>query len=190
MRQNDAQDVLAPQIRDFFAAPGLAEHRFMVLSQYNFLRAFVHNANILELDPILFVDDESISPWTTFNPYRAPSKSYSETLVPTPLQLSTFHHPYIDVLANPKFRDSILLAGLGDDQELEFCHALHEHGFTIWGSQPWNPMGWELSQAFVDQWGWLMDEESIRFSNFWRFERGELPLITCAIPGGILGEVA
>ncbi len=51
-------------------------------------------------------------------------------------------------------------------------------------------MGWEVSQRFVDQWGWMMDDETIRCSNFWRFERGELPLVTAAAVGEILGEVA
>lgn len=51
-------------------------------------------------------------------------------------------------------------------------------------------MGWEASQQFVDQWGWIMDEETIRYSNFWRFERGELPLVKPATVGEILGEVA
>jgi hypothetical protein len=186
--QNKPRDVFAPQIRDFLAAPGLAEHRYIILSQYSFLRAFVHNALTLDLDPALFTSDDSISPWTIFNPYPAPSKT--NMLVPTPIQLSTFHHPYIDIIASPRFRENILLAGLDDEQEDRFCHALHDDGFTIWGSQPWNPMGWEASQQFVDLWGWMMDEETIQCSNFWRFERGDLPLVTPAVVGEILGEVA
>ncbi len=51
-------------------------------------------------------------------------------------------------------------------------------------------MGWEASQQFVDLWGWMMDEETIQCSNFWRFERGDLPLVTPAVVGEILGEVA
>lgn len=125
-----------------------------------------------------------------FNPYPADSKPFLNTLAPTPIQLSTFHHPYIDVLASPQLRSNIVVARLDDDQEDAFCHALHADGFTVWGSQPWDPMGWELSQNFVYQWGWLVDEDSIRYSNFWRFERGEMPLNTPPVAGEILGEIA
>ena len=145
---------------------------------------------MLGLDPALFADDNSLSPWTVFSPYIAPSTSYSTTLAPTPLQLTTFHHPYIDVIASAKLRENILLADMGEEQEDDFCRSLHENGFVVWGSQPWNPMGWELSQGFVNKWGWMVDEETLRCSNFWRFERGELPLHNPHGPGEILGEVA
>ena len=51
-------------------------------------------------------------------------------------------------------------------------------------------VGWEISQEFVDRWGWLVDEETIRTSNFWRIERGEAPLMVRRrevqeIPGGL-----
>ena len=37
-------------------------------------------------------------------------------------------------------------------------------------------MGWEVAQGFVDKWGWILDDETIKSSNFWRGERGEGPL--------------
>ena len=37
-------------------------------------------------------------------------------------------------------------------------------------------MGWEVSQEFASKWGWLLDQETIQHSNFWRVERGEFPL--------------
>lgn len=94
----------------------------------------------------------------------------------------------MDIIASPTMRDNILLAGLNDEQEEELCYGLHTNGFTIWGSQPWNPMGWEISQEFLEKWEGIVDEETIKCSNFWRFERGEGPL-EWGVGGGVLGEV-
>ena len=157
---------------------GLAEHRFLRLTQYSHLRAQIQNMTILDLEPSLFADDESVSPWTIFNPFTPKDPAMlSSPLMPTPLQLSTWHHPYVDLLPSPSLRDNIVSASLDDAQEEQLCYDLHLIGFTIWGSQPWDPMGWEVSQEFVDSWSWLIDPETIRYSNFWRTARGELPLV-------------
>ncbi|KAL8764445.1 MAG: hypothetical protein Q9194_007085 [Teloschistes cf. exilis] len=134
---HDVPNGIDRQCREFLASPGLAEHRFILLTQYSLLRAFVQNANLLALDPMLFADDNALSPWTLSNPY--PSNG-PHTLSPTVLQLSTDHHPYLDLLAPPSLRDSILLASLDDEQEEEICNDIHCGSFTVWGSQPWNSL--------------------------------------------------
>ena len=48
---------------------------------------------------------------------------------------------------------------------------------------------WEISQAFLTNWAWLVDHELLRASNFWRAERGEGPLILPDFSGGILEEI-
>ncbi|KAI4217151.1 MAG: hypothetical protein LQ351_000460 [Letrouitia transgressa] len=161
------------------AAVGLLEHHFLCLSQYSAMRAFLRNANILALDPEIFIDDDSLSPWTTDNPFTDPVASFPHTLSPTPLQLRSGHHPFVDVIASPTLRDNILLAVLNDEQEELLCYYFHGgdgSDLMIWGSQPWSPFGWEVSQRFVDTWGWLLDHETVRNSDFWRRERGEPPL--------------
>ena len=42
-------------------------------------------------------------------------------------------------------------------------------GFTCWGQRPWDPRGWEIPVAFVENWWWLLDEEVIivTMTNFW-----------------------
>ena len=155
---------------------GLAEHRFIHLVQYSVLRAFVANATILSLPTALFLDDSALSPYTVFNPMCVAAVPPTHTLSPTKTQLSTFHHPFIDILASPSLRDNVLIATLSEEQEEIFCTDLHCNGFTVWGRQSWDPMGWEVSQEFCSKWGWLLDESTIRYSNFWRAERGELPL--------------
>ena len=52
-------------------------------------------------------------------------------------------------------------------------------------------MGWEVSPEFLEKWAWLVDEDTVRWSNFWRFERGEVPLKMVGIGrvGEVVGEV-
>lgn len=142
--------------------------------QYSNLRAHCQNMKMLGLDLSLFADDDALSPWTIFNPFRPTDPAFEScSLMPTLLQLKTWHHPYVDLLPSPSFRDNILVASLDESQEEQLCYDMHLSGLTIWGSQPWDPMGWEVSQEFADRWSWLMDSDTIRYSNFWRASRGE-----------------
>lgn len=126
------------QIQSFGSMPGLFEHRFLQLTQYSLMRALVQNAAFLALDFGLLMDDETLSPWTLSNPYPALSP---HDLNPTPNQLATPHHPYLDIIALPAFRDNVLLACLDEDLDDQLCYELHMDSFTVWGSQPWNAMG-------------------------------------------------
>ncbi|MCJ1395808.1 hypothetical protein MMC18_008694 [Xylographa bjoerkii] len=174
----DALSSIALRIQLSLVEIGLSEHRFLCLTQYSNLRAQIQNMAILELEPSLFADDESVSPWTIFNPFTPKDPAMAScSLMPTPLQLSTWHHPYVDLLSSPSLRDNIISASLDEIQEEQLCYDVHLIGFTIWGSQPWDPIGWEVSQEFVDNWSWLLDSETIRYSNFWRTGRGDPPLV-------------
>lgn len=46
-------------------------------------------------------------------------------------------------------------------------------GVKVWGNSPWEERGWELSEGFVGKWWWLLDEECLGSTNFWRVARGE-----------------
>ncbi|KAF8542800.1 hypothetical protein BDD12DRAFT_641257, partial [Trichophaea hybrida] len=96
-------------------------------------------------------------------------------LVPTRLQLEVEHHPYIDTIPAGAVRDRILEALLNEatplDQE-ELCRDI-ERGLRVWGKTPWDERCWEWSPAFVDNWTWLFDRESLQATNFWRVHRGE-----------------
>ena len=132
------QDTIDDLIQSIFTTPGLSEHRYIRLTEYSVLRAYVQNAQLLAISPLIFADDDALSPWTTMNPYPALAPY---DICPTPLQLSTPHHPYIDVVAPPLLRDNILLSALTDEQEEQLCFDMHFGTFTIWGSQPWNALG-------------------------------------------------
>jgi len=126
------------QVQSFISTPGLSEHRFIRLTEYSLLRALVQNAAMLALDFFLLMNDEALSPWTLSNPYPALT---TYDLSPTTTQLRTPHHPYLDIIASPAFRDNILLACLDEDVEDQLCLEMHADAFTVWGSQPWNAMG-------------------------------------------------
>ncbi|KAL8656136.1 MAG: hypothetical protein Q9210_000462 [Variospora velana] len=83
-------------------------------------------------------------------PFFGP-ETFPRSLGPTPLQLETYHHPFIDLIAPPGLRNNILVARLADAQEDDLCRSIHEDGLKVWGGQPWSPIGWEFSQSFVDQ---------------------------------------
>ena len=125
-------------IQSIFTIPGLAEHHHINLTEYSVLRAYIHNARLLAVIQHIFAGDDALSPWTTLNPYPALTPS---DICPTPLQLSTPHHPYIDIISVPSLRDNILLSVLTDEQEDQLCYDMHSSAFTIWGSQPWNALG-------------------------------------------------
>lgn len=122
----------------FFATPGLSEHQYIRLTQYSLLRALVLNAKFLDLQPEALADDDALSPWTVSNPF--PSTVPSD-LTPTPIQLCTPHHPYLDIVTPPKLRDAVLLTLMGNELEDQLCYAMHLDSFNIWGSQPWNAFG-------------------------------------------------
>lgn len=133
-----------PLFAAFFAAPGLSEHQYIRLTQYSLLRALVLNTRILGLEDRILGDDDALSPWTITNP--CPNATPGD-LTPTAIQLCTPHHPYLDLLTPPKFRDNVLLTLMGDDQEDQLCYELHLGGFVIWGSQPWKSFG--MSSIFL-----------------------------------------
>lgn len=170
-------------VEEFLEASALTEHRFLCLSEYSVQRAFICNATMLSIDASMLENDNGLSPWTLMNPFMAPSESFPQSLIPTPLQLQTYHHPFLDMLASSGLRDNALLAMLDDDQENDLCRSFHHDGLKVWGGQPWSPVGWEFSQSFADRWGWLLDAACVESSNFWRFERSEPPLrLTSAAP--------
>lgn len=125
-------------IQSIASIPGLAEHRYISLMEYSVLRAFVQNAGLLTMDPYIFLDEDAISPWTTASPYPTLTP---HDLSPTPLQLSTAHHPWLDVIGPRSLRDKIILSRMTEEQETQLCYDMHCGSFVIWGSQPWNAFG-------------------------------------------------
>ena len=62
-------------------------------------------------------------------------------LVPTSRQLSTRHHPWIDILAIKSLRDNIIKAELSDEEEDELCWSTQADGISVWGERSWDEEG-------------------------------------------------
>ncbi len=106
--------------------------------------------------------------------YR-PATPGPSSLFPTELQRTIPHHGYIDMIPFPIIRDRILET-LAVINEEELCHDLQSDEWKIWGKKPWEPKSWEFSGEFVLKWWFLLDDEILMMTNFWRMQRQEEPL--------------
>lgn len=131
--------------------------------------------------------DDSISIFNLTQPHQPGFKEdyIPPSLRPTPIQRKIPHHPWLDFFPFPRMRDCLIVAGDSFDDD-ELCHDLmafwdtRNTGATllVWG-EPWDPRNWEVTEAFVSKWGWLLkgSPELLAASNSWRLVRGERPLL-------------
>jgi hypothetical protein len=45
-------------------------------------------------------------------------------------------------------------------------------------------MSWEIDETFARKWWFLMDETVLASTNFWRAQRGDIPLILAQLMPG------
>ncbi len=115
-------------------------------------------------------------------------KSY---LRPTATQMMNKHHPYIDVLPFPTFRDRVIKLACSEEpmvDEDELCEDLQNDGLICWGSSlgggseamgsgaPWDLRSWEAQPWFLKKW-WILiggaEGEIYKQSRWWCEMRGE-----------------
>ncbi|KAL6405227.1 hypothetical protein AUP68_12071 [Ilyonectria robusta] len=180
----------------------LARHRrperLLSVMQINIFHALHRNSEALGQSTLwLFCD--SISPFGKTDPENTSTPSntilaagmaaqYPRSLTPTMLQLSTPHHPWIDLLPWPKLRDRIIylcyITEEMDDDDL--CLDMAEFdaprdresvSLIVWG-EPWDSRGWEVTVPFLRKWGWLLEgcTDLLEGTNYWRTRRGERKL--------------
>ncbi|EWZ27789.1 hypothetical protein FOZG_18491 [Fusarium oxysporum Fo47] len=106
---------------------------------------------------------------------RASTQNLPSPITPTQLQRSVPHRSYLDMLPWASLRDR-LLKSLSVINEDEFMLEMRNGNLRIWGTVPWEPMGWEVSKEFAKRWWFLMDNGILQTTNFWRSQRGEKPL--------------
>ncbi|KAH8124089.1 hypothetical protein LI328DRAFT_156572 [Trichoderma asperelloides] len=104
-----------------------------------------------------------------------PSVLTPPALTPTVLQESKPHLPYIDFLPFPHFRDNLLRAG-DVVQSAEFWNDMISGKLKVRGKTPWDRRGWEMQEEFVHKWWWVIADDILEETNFWRVSRGEAPL--------------
>ncbi|KAL6909300.1 hypothetical protein GGI43DRAFT_380096 [Trichoderma evansii] len=105
-----------------------------------------------------------------------PSVPTPPALTPTVLQESTPHLPYVDFLPFPHLRDNLLRAG-DIVQSTEFWNDMITGKLRVWGKTPWDRRGWEMQEEFVNKWWWVIADDILEETNFWRVSRGEAPLL-------------
>ena len=158
--------------------------QLLTLIQFNVFRALLSNTLALAWTLEWLECSDPISPWNNLpsngNPPLCP-----EALRPTLIQRTIKHHPWIDLWPIPQMRDNLLLAGDEYDEDrlcndlVEFDGVTNEQtGLVVW-NQPWDPMGWEVSETFLGNWGWTIRGcvELQESTNYWRLRRGEKPLV-------------
>lgn len=118
-------------------------------------------------------------------------KDLKEHLRPLPMQLMHQHHPYIDVLPFPTFRERLIKLAYTDTpmiDEDDLCHDLENDGIICWGSSlgggsvatgsgaPWDIRSWEAQPWFLRKW-WILiggtDGELYKQTQWWCEMRGE-----------------
>ena len=162
----------------------LGGDHLIALLQYNALRALAVNRTLISgiLTTPLDCDVEVIH----VLPYPAKPRLLPSTLLPTTLQQTVPHGDWIDVFPCPEGRDRLIrAAGTFDEDELwaDCIGGLYEgfpddeikrRGIIAW-SPPWDITGWEVSEGFLEKWGWLVRglPRILEATNRWRRERGE-----------------
>ncbi|MCO5566261.1 hypothetical protein L7F22_019937 [Adiantum nelumboides] len=108
---------------------------------------------------------------------------------PTEAQLRIDHHPFIDIAFPwPSMREKILtMLASSIIDEGDLCDDCFQSGlpgnpnnpepaFLIWGTDYSDPFAWEVGEKFAQKWWFLLDEEIIYRSNWWRKQRSLPPL--------------
>ncbi|KAL2826683.1 hypothetical protein BDW59DRAFT_63060 [Aspergillus cavernicola] len=158
------------------------------LVQLNFTRALMENATVLGLTSDKLHDD-ALSPFNTAGPHPNDCNLVNEalppSLQPTMVQRSIPHHPWLDLLPVPEMRNNLIWAGDFEEEEqlcldMKGCGSMSagcSTGIIVW-RDPWDPAGWEVTEAFARSWGWVIwnCKDLERSTNYWRGQRGESPL--------------
>ncbi|KAH7029771.1 uncharacterized protein B0I36DRAFT_375104 [Microdochium trichocladiopsis] len=203
-----SQDTIAQQraLLEAFARQALSSYaagcpradHYLQLIQLNIVTGLTRNAEVLGFSFDWLVC-EIVSPFgprdvsgnrerqledcTTYTKQCVPP-----SLAPTKMQLTTPHHPWLDLFPLPRLRDNMLATTrcmpLEEEDEL-FDHILEASGpkrewagFMVWG-EPWDPRSWEVSVPFLRNWGFLLRgcPEIIMSTNAWRRRRREQPIM-------------
>jgi hypothetical protein len=179
---------------------------WLVLTQLNVWQATLINSRILGMSHFFANEDDQNNDFNghddgdeedpAYTPHylSPPSSQTPSSLQPTPLQQSTPHFPWIDLVPHAGMRDTLIRAGSRLDVH-DFCADMlgsmfnntssssrNESGFMVWG-ESWLVESWEMTEGFVRKYAWLLEdegcEEMMRATNRWRERRGEEILVVC-----------
>jgi hypothetical protein len=125
-------------------------------------RALVVNARILGLNT-QSMSRESRSLLTSTSVAGTVPDCLPPSLKPTSLQLVIPHHPWVDLLPVAEMRDNLLRRDENSYDAARLCRDMRgfqevkdgRGGVTVWG-EPWDPCGWEITEAFARKWPWVI----------------------------------
>ncbi|KAJ5595028.1 uncharacterized protein N7459_001236 [Penicillium hispanicum] len=140
---------------------------FIILTPTATVTAYISNASLLQLSC------SSPSDRRIFHPRHL---SVPPPLAPTALQKSIPHPSFIDILPFPGLRNRLLRSLHAIDLAV-LSQDLVQDAFQVWGRVTWDGSGWEVSEAFARRWWFLIDEELLRATNFWRRQKFEGALL-------------
>ncbi|KAI1337589.1 hypothetical protein F5Y15DRAFT_389671 [Xylariaceae sp. FL0016] len=157
------------------------DHHFLVLTQYNVMRAVLTNMSILSI-----LERLPLECGTVFNLEDFPTApdTTPPCLDETWLQQSIPHDPFYDIMPWPRMRDNLIThQGTFDEDDLcmDIMGGLYEgfdncklRGLIVWG-EPWSESGWEVTEAFAKKWSFLLRgcNALVDATNRYREARGE-----------------
>ncbi|EXJ79556.1 hypothetical protein A1O3_07835 [Capronia epimyces CBS 606.96] len=157
--------------------------------------------SLTSLSPFtLTFSSSSSSSFTSTEPDTAQFTHLPPNLQPTLVQLSTPHHPIIDLLPWPAVRDRLIMvlsqppearpAGAASPTALlDLVYDLEDsaEGVRIFGDDPFSAQSWEVGETVFRAWWWMFDRDVVRRSNELRALRGA-PMLGSGT-GTVLGEV-
>ncbi|KAI1375967.1 hypothetical protein F4677DRAFT_445683 [Hypoxylon crocopeplum] len=165
--------------------PLSADHRLLVLIQYNVLRALMTNMSILSILSRIPLECGAA---LNIKDLPSPPESIPPSLESTQLQKRIRHDAWIDIVPWSNMRDNFLLnRGKYDEDDLcvDMVGGLYEgfdevqtRGLIVWG-EPWSETGWEVSKGFATKWSFLLKgcDALVESTNRWRESRGEERLV-------------
>ncbi|TGO47625.1 hypothetical protein BCON_0270g00230 [Botryotinia convoluta] len=158
--------------------------KLLVLLKVNVFRALISNSIALGIPSDVITDDDAMSPFCPLSVDINGILKLPPTLRPTDLQTQIPHHPWIDCLPVPQMRQNLIRAGNAYDV-MDLCGDLvglfsagtGRTGMIIWG-EPWDVAGWEVTEGFLERWGWTIKGcwDLFESTNKWRAGRGQMAL--------------
>ncbi|KAK5053831.1 hypothetical protein LTR84_001793 [Exophiala bonariae] len=164
----------------------ISRDHLMPLIEYNVWRATLTNVLILGHIHLIGQQTCSFGHDATIFPNLYRSNSLPKSLEPTTLQRTHRHPDWIDILPSPKMRDNAMRTYHLIPRD-ELCADVMgrmsggqyntDSAIMVW-SNPWEPDGWELSEAFIRKWWMLVKDcdDILDATNKWRALRGDDPL--------------
>ncbi|TGO08956.1 hypothetical protein BTUL_0184g00020 [Botrytis tulipae] len=158
--------------------------KLLVLVKVNVFRALISNSMTLGIPSDVITNDDATSAFFPPSVDVDGILALPPTLRPIDLQTQIPHHPWIDCLPVPQMRQNLIRAGntydvmdLCGDLVGLFSAGIGRTGMVIWG-EPWDVTGWEVTEGFLERWGWTVKGcwDLFESTNRWRAERGQMAL--------------